>query len=124
MSVSMDALNALGQQMTTDGHVRIRQAEKSHKTAVAQASASTAHFSVAKPNLESIKAEIERIQVEISSQMGRKVEFNINHDLGKVVVKIVDPTTDKVIKEIPSEDIQKLQIRMGQLSAMIVDEMI
>lgn len=121
MSVSM---NALGQQMTTDGRVQIRKAAKNYQAAVVQASASTVHFSAAKPNLESIKAEIERVQAEISSQMGRKVEFNINHDLGKVVVKIVDPATDKVIKEIPSEDIQKLQIRMGQLSAMIVDEMI
>ena len=79
---------------------------------------------VKKPVLESVNAEIERVQAELSSSLGRKVQFNINQELGKVIVKVVDPSTDKVIREITSEDVQALQIKMKQLSALIIDEMV
>ena len=48
--------------------------------------------------------------------------FNVNEEIDKVVVKIVDPSTNKVIKEIPSEDIQKLQARIRETIGLLVDE--
>ena len=54
--------------------------------------------------------------------MGRKVLFNVNEELGQVVVKIVDPSTDKVLREIPSVDMQELRIMMRQTIGVLVDE--
>ena len=39
-------------------------------------------------------------------------------------VKIVDPSTDKVIKEIPSADVQQLQIKIREAFGLLVDEKI
>ena len=56
--------------------------------------------------------------------MGPKLRFNVNDELGSVIVKIVDPNTDQVIKEIPSEDMQKLKIRIRKAIGVLFDEMI
>mgnify|MGYP003426118257 FL=1 len=56
--------------------------------------------------------------------MGRKVQFNVNQELDQVVVTIVDPSTNNVIKEIPSADIQKLKVRIRKTIGLLFDEMI
>lgn len=76
------------------------------------------------PKLETVKAQAEQHLAEVSSSLGRKVQFNINQELDKVVVMIVDPNTNSVVKEIPSRDVQQLQIRMKQACAVLVDELV
>jgi flagellar protein FlaG len=61
---------------------------------------------------------------KLADSMDRRVQFNVNKELGRVVVKIVDPSTDKVIKEIPSADIQKLQIRIKETLGLLFDKQI
>jgi len=77
-----------------------------------------------------IKKEIAEVQETVSklqnitNVMGRKISFNINEELGEVVVKVIDPSTDKVIKEIPSAEIQQLQLRIKQTLGLLFDETI
>ena len=56
--------------------------------------------------------------------MGPKLRFNVNNELGSVIVKIVDPTTEQVIKEIPSEEIQHLKLRIRKAIGVLFDELI
>lgn len=110
-----------GQRMAMDGRLQTTTPPK-RPTAALAAAASTAVAQ--KPALETVNAEVERLQAEFSNNLGRKVQFNVNQELGRVVVKIVDPSTDQVIKEIPSADVQKLHINMKHISALLVDERI
>ena len=55
--------------------------------------------------------------------MGRKVQFNVNNELDSVVVKIVDANTNQVVKEIPSEDIQKLKINIRRAIGLLFDDL-
>ena len=71
-----------------------------------------------------IKADAKDLQKLSDLVMGPKLRFNVNDELGSVIVKIVDPNTDQVIKEIPSEDIQKLKIRIRKAIGVLFDEMI
>jgi len=74
-------------------------------------------------DLESIETQVRRIQ-DYANFVGSKIQFRVNEDLGKVIVKIVDPQTDKVIKEIPSADVQNLQMRLKEALGLLVDEKI
>ena len=56
--------------------------------------------------------------------MGPKLQFNVNEELGSVIVKVVDPTTNQVIKEIPSPDIQRLKMNIRRAIGVLFDEMI
>jgi len=53
-----------------------------------------------------------------------KVAFDVNKELNEVIVKVIDPTTREVVREIPSEDLQRIQARMKQAVGLIFDEMI
>lgn len=72
-------------------------------------------------NLANVQRHTQELQ-RIANSMGRKLRFNVNEELGQVVVKIVDPSTDKVLREIPSVDMQELRIMMRQTIGVLVDE--
>lgn len=54
----------------------------------------------------------------------RKLKFSVNREINRVVVKVIDGTTDKVIKEIPPEKIQKLVSRIKETIGLLFDEKI
>jgi flagellar protein FlaG len=54
----------------------------------------------------------------------RKVKLSVNEAINQVVIKVVDAETDKVIKEIPAEEIQRLIARIKETIGLLVDEKI
>lgn len=51
-----------------------------------------------------------------------KLEIDYNEDVNRFSVSIIDKDTQKVIKEIPSEDALKLLEHTRELAGMLVDE--
>lgn len=74
-------------------------------------------------NMAEVKADSQQLQKMSEMVDGRKLQFNVNKDLGAVVVRVVDSTTNQVLKEIPSEDIQKLKIRIRQAIGSLYDNL-
>ena len=62
-------------------------------------------------DLEKVKKAVQELQ-QMSNFLDRKLQFNVNEELGRVVVKVVDSSTDKVIKEIPSAEVQKCRFAL------------
>jgi Uncharacterized flagellar protein FlaG len=62
----------------------------------------------------------ERIQI-LGDIFDRKVQFQVNEDLHRVIIKVIDVNTEKVIREIPSEDIQRLQVRIREMTGLLFD---
>lgn len=60
--------------------------------------------------------------LRISRFFNRELKFTINRELEQVVVKVIDSKTDKVIKEIPPEAIQRLHQRMQEALGLLIDE--
>ncbi|MBP5251146.1 MAG: flagellar protein FlaG [Treponema sp.] len=75
-------------------------------------------------NIEETKANVQELQRLSDMVMGHKLEFNVNEELNKVIVKVVNPSTNETIREIPSEEIQKIQVRMKHAIGLLFDEMI
>lgn len=129
MSIS---INSLGQSMAMDGRTNyVKKVEKQPSVSSGyepqenvNAEVASAATDLAK-DLNEVKAQISQQITEIqkiSDMIGRKLQFNVNEELGRVVVSIVDPSTNQVIKEIPSEEMQKLQIRLRENINFLVDE--
>ncbi|WP_052078359.1 flagellar protein FlaG [Spirochaeta lutea] len=59
-----------------------------------------------------------------SGSLQKKFKYTINDDIDQVVVKIIDPDTDKVIKELPAAELQKLQARIQEYLGLLIDETI
>jgi flagellar protein FlaG len=123
MSIS---INTVGQTMAMEGRnvssTRIESATPDTRPSLITTEPEVVAAKLAR-NSHELEESIRELQ-KLSDRMDRKVQFNINKELGRVVVKIVDPSTDKVIKEIPSADIQKLQIRIKETLGLLFDEKI
>jgi flagellar protein FlaG len=69
--------------------------------------------------------EIKELTNELRSVgliFNRRLEFEINRELDQVVVKVIDRETDKVIKELPPEEIQRLHVRIQEAIGLLVDQ--
>jgi flagellar protein FlaG len=70
-------------------------------------------------------AELKQIVGQIQSQldsMNISLQYSVYGDRDdKVAVKVVDRDTGKVIREIPSKEVQALQDKMRELVGMIFD---
>ncbi len=53
-----------------------------------------------------------------------RVKLTVNDAINQVVIKVLDAETDKVIKEIPAEEIQRLIARIKEQIGLLVDQKI
>ena len=79
------------------------------------------NFEATKAETEASARELQRLSDLVT---GHKLQFNVNQELDKVVVRVVDTSTNEVIREIPSEDLQRTQARMKHAIRVLFDEMI
>ena len=75
-------------------------------------------------NMAELKADLQALQKMTEMVGGNKLQFSVNKELGSVVVSIVDSATNQVIKQIPSEDMQKLKLRIRKAIGSMFDEVI
>ncbi len=62
--------------------------------------------------------------VQAAGIFNKRLSYSINEDLGLVVVKVIDAETDKVIKELPAQEIQRFMARIREAIGLLVDERI
>jgi flagellar protein FlaG len=62
--------------------------------------------------------------LNITQFFNKRLRFSINKELDQVVVKVIDSQTDKVIKEIPPEVLQRLHVRIREAIGLLIDEII
>ncbi|MDY6398209.1 MAG: flagellar protein FlaG [Treponema sp.] len=127
----MNTVNSVGQNLAMDGHFKynsgaataVKPTASIKPVDVPMADAAQVVQNITN-NLAQVKEDAKQLQRLSDVVMGRKVQFNVNQELNQVVVSIVDPSTDKVIKEIPSADLQKLKVRIRKTIGLLFDEMI
>lgn len=72
------------------------------------------------PNVEQYLREI----LNYTEFFNKRLRFSINRELDQVIVKVIDSQTDKVIKEIPPEVLQRLHVRIREAIGLLIDEVI
>jgi flagellar protein FlaG len=59
---------------------------------------------------------------QISLSFNRKLQFVVDHKSNEVTVKVIDRATDKVIKVLPPEELQRLHSRIEETIGFLFDE--
>ncbi len=70
------------------------------------------------PEIEIVTSELQTV----ANLLNRRLKFSINDELGQVVVRVIDTRTDKVIKELPPEALQRLHVRIREAVGLLIDE--
>jgi flagellar protein FlaG len=61
-------------------------------------------------------------RVTTADALNKRLSFSVNRELDQVVVKVIDRSTDKVIKELPPEELQRMHVRIREAIGLLIDE--
>jgi len=124
MDIQMESINnrafeeSSGNRLTTQAQVRIvkQKALGGYTGAIFPENKQTKQST----DLRAVVEDIERISLAFN----KKLKFKVDHESREVTVKIIDTETDKVIKELPSKELQQLRDRIRTTIGIIFDEQV
>lgn len=70
------------------------------------------------------KEDVERIVEvlkDLTETLQTKLNFSVNEGTNDIVVKVIDKETDKVLRQIPPEELLELQEKMQDLTSILLD---
>jgi flagellar protein FlaG len=59
---------------------------------------------------------------QISLSFNRRLQFVVDHKSNEISVKVIDSTTDKVIKVLPPEELQRMHSKIEETIGFLFDE--
>ena len=75
----------------------------------------------AKPQvIQSTAADIQKM----GNALNKKLQFVVDYSSNEVIVKVIDKETDKVIKVIPPEELQRLHKSLKEAIGLLFNEMV
>jgi len=86
--------------------VEASQASKSAGSAVSQAA---------------LEAAVKNIN-EFVSPMTQSIEFSLDKDSGRTIVKVVDSETQKVLRQIPDEEVLQISKTLDKLQGLLIKQ--
>jgi flagellar protein FlaG len=90
-----------------------------------RASAQAVEEKIAPKAAESVPEDLKTIIRDLQrfgAPFSRRLSFSMNEKLGSVVVKVIDDDTDKVVREIPSEELQRCDERIREVLGLLFDK--
>ena len=58
----------------------------------------------------------------VSGAFNKRLSFNYNEELEQMIVKVIDRDTDKVITELPPNELQRVHLRIRVAIGLLLDE--
>ena len=72
------------------------------------------------PDLKQTTADLEHISLAFD----RRLKFVIDQESREILIKVIDNETDKVIKVLPPEELQRLHSRIRETIGFLFDRMV
>ena len=112
-------------QSNLSNQTRVQQSVKSDAQVVAQVAATEIKASgvneAAQPTREVVAKAAAQLQ-EFVSSMGRNLNFSIDEATGYNVVRVVNPDTGELIRQLPSEELLKISRDFQRLNNVLVSQ--
>ena len=70
------------------------------------------------PDLKQTTSSLEHIGLAFN----RRLKFEVDHDSKEILIKVIDNETDKVIKVLPPEELQRLHSRIEETIGFLFDK--
>lgn len=73
---------------------------------------------LAREQLEKVAQQLQ----EFMGEMSRSLQFQVDEDSGRDVIKILDKTSGDVIKQYPSEEVLSLVSKLSESAGILIDQ--
>ena len=74
-----------------------------------------------KPSNDAIEKAVERAN-ELARSLSRKLSFSYDDRINKVIVLVMEGDGDKLVRQIPTEEMIRLSVRMDEIMGMLIDQ--
>ena len=61
---------------------------------------------------------------KVSLAFNKRLQFVVDNQSNEVIIKVIDRETDKVIKELPPEELQRLHKRLKETIGFLIDRQV
>lgn len=68
-----------------------------------------------------LESAVEKVQ-SFTQKQAKELQFNIDKDSGRTVIKVVDTSTQEVIRQIPSEEMLSMAKALDQLQGLLIKQ--
>lgn len=89
--------------------------------AVSTTAAAAPSPAATQPEMSQIVQAVEEMRNAIAP-VAQNLQFSIDEDIGRTIVKVVDASTDEVIRQIPSEEIVAIAKAMNKLQGLLIQQ--
>ena len=76
-----------------------------------------------KPKTQDLKKTVQDLE-QITLAFNRRLKFVVDQDSQQIIVKVIDNETDKVIKVLPPEELQRVHNRIRETIGFLFDRMV
>jgi flagellar protein FlaG len=80
--------------------------------------------SVSQPEKKVKPQVIHSTAQDLQRAFSRRLQFVVDQSSRQVIVKVIDKETDKVIKELPPEELQRLHRNIKEAIGLLYDELV
>ena len=70
-------------------------------------------------NIQQAAAALEKVSIAFN----RRLKFEIDQESREILIKVIDNETDKVIKVLPPEELQRLHSRISETIGVLFDRL-
>ena len=109
------------QGVASQGSVAARRAQTPQEVAASSGVTPGQPGSRPQPTPEELTQAVQQIQ-NVLPEMARSLQFSIDKDLGVAVVKVIDKDSNKVIRQIPSEEVLQISKALDKLQGLLVKQ--
>lgn len=109
-------------------HIQSSNTQAARPEAARQASPEQAAAKAAEQRAAAAEAARASLQAELAKSEpalrapNMRLAFSVNSKLDEVVVKVIDSDTDKVVREIPAEELQHVYERIREVVGLLFDQ--
>lgn len=88
---------------------------------VSQAADASQKQASAQPSLEQVQKATEQIN-KVVQGLDKNLQFAVDHDSGRVVVKVMDTEKKELIRQIPSEETLSIAKALDKLQGLLIKQ--
>ena len=74
-----------------------------------------------KPSNDAVEKAVERAN-ELARSLSRKLSFSYDDRVNKVIVRVMEGEGEKLVRQIPTEEMIRLSVRMDEIMGMLIDQ--
>lgn len=76
----------------------------------------------ARTSLDQLDKAVSKANEFLQSQTSLNLQFSVYKDIDRTVVKVVDPTTQEVVRQIPSKEVIEIAKSLDRLQGLLLKE--